>query len=640
MLDYLSCIIFRVFGPLVRALPLPVSLFLGKGIGGCLYYFDFKHRAIAYANIKKALGDKLSPAEISAINKKFYQNFGQNLIEVFLIPIVKKKYFNKYITVEGKAHTTEAFRQGKGVILVAMHAGNWELSNIVCANLGFLFSLFVREQKFARLNKLLNSLRQSQGYKIIQRKNQVRGIVEALKKNEAVGMTVDQGGKSGELVKFFGKDASMATGAVKLALKYGAVILPAYYTRINGPYQKVIIGEPFNINKNAGVKENLQELVFVFEKLILKYPYEYYWPYKIWKYTKEKNVLILSDGKAGHLRQSQAAANIVTSVFSEKDIKTNVDLLNVEFKNKLSRRLLTLSSCLSGKYNCQGCLWCLKKFLEKDNYKSLVSIKPDIVISCGWGLAAVNYIISRDNLAKSIVLMRPSILNTKKFDLIIMPRHDRPPKRKNILITEGALNLIDDNYLQEEADEMKKLIAYSLQPTAFYIGLLIGGDAKKFHLSPDVIHEVARQLKTACEKNNTGILATTSRRTPLNIENSLKEEFKNYPYCESLIIANEENPSFAVGGILGLSRIIVISPESISMISEAVNSKKYVIVFAVRGLDKKHLRFLKYFAQKKYIYLVKPSELAETIEDIKMNNPAINTLKDKYLISEAIKEIV
>jgi len=131
-------------------------MFLGRRLGGLLYYFDRKHKAIAYANIKTALGAKLSPQELSSLVKEFYRSFGQNLIEIFLIPLVDKAYINKYITLEGKEHIFEGFKKGKGVILLSVHAGSWEFSNVICANLGFAFNLFVRGQRYPRLNRLLN----------------------------------------------------------------------------------------------------------------------------------------------------------------------------------------------------------------------------------------------------------------------------------------------------------------------------------------------------------------------------------------------------------------------------------------------------------------------------------------------------
>ena len=238
-----------IFGFIVTFTPIFLSCFLARRIGGLLYYLDYKHRAVAYSNIKTAFGAKLSPKQLARLTREFYRNFGQNLIEVFFIPMVNKKYIEKYISFEGLQYVDEAFKKKKGVILLGVHAGSWELSNIICANLGFSFSVFVREQKFTRLNALLNSYRRQKGCKLIERQNQTRQLIEALKNNEAIGLTADQGGSLGELVTFFGKDASMATGALKLALKYDSVILPAYYTRVKGPYIKTVIDRPLKSRK-------------------------------------------------------------------------------------------------------------------------------------------------------------------------------------------------------------------------------------------------------------------------------------------------------------------------------------------------------------------------------------------------------
>ena len=136
------------------------------------------------------------------------------------------------------------------------------------------------------------------------------------------------------------------------------------------------------------------------------------------------------------------------------------------------------------------------------------------------------------------------------------------------------------------------------------------------------------------------LLITTSRRTSSVAECLLKEEFLNYHRCKLLIIANEKNIPEAVGGILALSKIIITSPESISMISEAVNSRKYVLVFNSPNLSKKHRRFLNYFAKNKYIYLVDAYNLAKKIEEIWSNRPKIHTLGDNLKVCEAIKKIL
>ena len=139
---------------------------------------------------------------------------------------------------------------------------------------------------------------------------------------------------------------------------------------------------------------------------------------------------------------------------------------------------------------------------------------------------------------------------------------------------------------------------------------------------------------------NADILVTTSRRTSFASEEIVNEDFSKYQRCKLLIIANEKNLPQALGGVLGLSEIVISTPESISMISEAVNSKKYVLVFKAQGLDKKHRRFLDNFAKSKYIYLVEPGDLGQGIEDIWRSRPQIQGLKDNLLIREAINKIL
>jgi len=642
VIDYLSCILFRIVGFCIRYLPVSFSLYLGRRFGDLLYYFDLKHRAIAYANIKTAFGQEFTPREIRALTHGFYRNFGQNLIEIFFIPSVDKKYIDKYISFEGLQYIDEAFRKKKGVILLGVHAGSWELSNIICANLGFPFSVFVREQKLPHLNKLLNSYRRQKGCKLIERENQTRQLIEALKNNEAVGLTADQGGKTGESVKFFGKDASMAMGAVKLAFKYDSVILPAYYARVKGPYIKTIIEPPFLVKKTSDpikdIKNNLQELFRVYEKNIRSYPKDYLWTYKIWKYTNEKNVLILNDSKAGHLRQAQAVAKILSSILKEEGITANINTLEVKFKSVLAKNALTLSSCFSGKYNCQGCLWCLRKFLQEDSYRALLRVKPDFIISCGSSLSAVNYILCRENLSKSIVIMRPSVLSAKRFDLVIMPKHDHPPSRRNIVVTTGALNLIDGQYLKEQSEKLIKVSGFKLDAGGSYIGLLIGGDAKNFSLTKEIVRDAITQIKSAAEKLNADILVSSSRRTSKEIEKELKSEFGNYSRCKLLIIANEKNILEAVGGILGLSKIAVVTPESISMVSEAAASGCYSIVFEAK-INKRHDEFLRNMADKGYIHLSRVSEISLLAQRIWKERPRGNILEDNSLVKEAIKRI-
>jgi len=348
---------------------------------------------------------------------------------------------------------------------------------------------------------------------------------------------------------------------------------------------------------------------------------------------------LLSDAKPGHLRQVQAAGQIIKQLFEEKGIKAELRSETVDFRNKAAKAVFVLSSCFASKFSCLGCSVCLKKLLKKDAYNRLALYKPDIVISCSSSAAGVNYIIAKNNFAKSITIMRPPLLSARKFDLVIAPKHDNLGKRKNVLQINGALNLINEDYLKAQGESLKRHIP-GYNPEILYIGLLIGGDSKKFTLNLGKVKEVIVELRKAADKLNAGILITTSRRTPNTIEGLLKDGLKDFPRSKLQIIANENNIPEAVGGILALSNIVITSPESISMISEAASSGKPTLIFNMPGLPKRHEIFLKNLSEGKFIHLAETNEVGKNLKTLLTKSAMLNKLNDSILVKEALRKII
>jgi Kdo2-lipid IVA lauroyltransferase/acyltransferase len=643
--DYCITTLFKVVSFFTYFLPLNFSLFFGRRLGDLVYLIDRKHRAIAYANIRRTVGDKLDWRSCARITRKSYQAFCQNLIEMPIIPRINKQYLQKYIQIEHKEYGYQAFDRGKGVIFLIVHEGNWELSNIIMANLDVAFVLFVRDQGFPRLNALLNKYRLAQGAKIMHKDASLRQLIEVLKSNQSVGMTTDQGGKIGLGVDFFGKDASMSTGAVKLALKYDCAIIPIFYTRVKGPYSKVILDQVFTVTHSADpekdLKDNLQRLMGIYEKYLRRYPHEYLWTYKIYKYSRQREVLILGDGKTGHLRQCQGVAKLLGGQLTGRGIEMQLSESQIQFRSSWCRFVLSCLAKLRGKYQGQGAaMLYLRWALTPQSWQDLARLNPEIIISAGGQISPVNYLLAKECQARSVVLMRPGILSARKFNLAIIPRHDLPVARKNVVVTEGALNLIDAQYL---AEKTKSLSASGLLPVSLAnacIGVLIGGDSKEFSLSVGLIEELIREIKKSCQSMNADVLITTSRRTAVQVEEVLKKEFSAYPRCKLLVIGRQNNNPDVVGAILGSSSIIISSPESISMVSEAVSAGKYVVVFNAEGLSAKHLRFLRHYQDKKYIYLEQTCDLSLRIDRLLKDKPAINSPQDNLKVIEGLNRIL
>lgn len=645
----------KFFGFIVRRLPLKMALWLGRMMGTLAYYWDVKHKSQAYANLKVAFSHTKSSDEIKKITKNLFQNYGQNLIELFRMPLMNSSRFEGYIKVEGKEHVGEALKKGKGVILLAMHFGSWELASLASARLGFPYKVMVRSQKkYSRLDDLLNAHRAGGGYVPISRGLGTRDFVKSLKNNEVVGMVVDQGGRDGVLVPFFGRQASMSVGALRMGLRGNVPICFCVIIREqDGLHHRMVIHQPFDLENTGNLEQdiaaNLKRITKLMEGYICQYPSEYMWFYKIWKYSKEANITILSDGKMGHLRQSQAVACMTQQALAERGIETMVQTIPMNFRNRLAARGLSLLSFFLHPLICQGRLEFLKWFLSGESFRQVMAIKADFIISCGSSVAGVNYLLSHDHHAKSIVILRPGLLGFHRFHLVVLPQHDTfflRGHRPGLAITHAAPNRMTPQYLEEQSRLLLNRFSHLKDNLKFKIGLLFGGDSEDVFLSEPQIKVLLHQIKDVCEQINADILATTSRRTPARIEQLLQRDLKKDPRCALLILANQDDVPQAVGGILGLADIIVVSGDSISMISEAASSGKNTIVFlpqtrakVLKGLEK-HRIFMEKLHAQGFILSSDVRNIGRSIYDIAKNKIQTRTIDDHPIILEAVRKII
>ncbi|MBM3252343.1 MAG: hypothetical protein FJZ11_06180, partial [Candidatus Omnitrophica bacterium] len=555
--DYSLFVSAKILSWFFRAMPMNAALYLAKSIGTLGYYLDKKHSKLVYTNIKIAFGENKSLKEIKEITKQSFQNFCQHIVEVLCLPKISHGYIEKHVKFENRHVISDLIEKKQAMILSSMHFGSWELSFVLCDRLGPPFRIIAREhEKYKMTDKLLSAYRQMRPDSVLYRGDSPREMIRIIKSNEILGIVIDQGGREGQLVKFFGKNASMPTGALRLALKFDVPIIVTFIIRESGPYHKIIL-KRLDLENTGDIEKdiqtNLKKIATLGEEMISKYPQQYMWFYKIWKYSDERKIIVLNDGKAGHLRQSQTVADILVKELEKRNLKAGVEILDAKFKNRFSQALLALCSVPAKRRHCLGCLWCLGKFLDDSSYRKISTAKADFIVSCGSALSNLNYILSNDNSAKSISILKPNLLGTNRFDLVIMPEHDFPAKRKNIAITNGSLNLIDEDYLNEQSRRLVTKIPALDKERKTRIGVFIGGDTKRYQISYDAVRDLVSEIKKTSEELDLQILLTTSRRTPADIEELIKRDLNGFSRCRLLIIANQNNIPEAVGGIMGLS---------------------------------------------------------------------------------------
>ncbi len=647
MIDYIAYIIVRLLNEILRFVPISISLWIGRRLGSIAFFFNKKRRLIAYANLKAAFAKEKRPADLKSITKKVYQNLVQTFMEVLNLTKVNRKYVDSYVEVVNMERIRNASSSGRGTILLTGHFGNWELSSLVSSVEGYPILVLAREQKMKRLNELLNRLRESNGCKVIRKGISTKNILKALYEKNIVGILSDQdAGKAGVFVDFFGRPTSSHSGPMEMAKRTNSIILPNFIVRTKGPHHKLFLEEYIDFRNSRpadDIKDNLQKFMKLLESYVRRYPDQWLWLHKRWKSTPTRAILVLNDGKIGHLNQSLAVARQIQKARSTQGYNiddTKIILVDVKFKNKFSRMLLSFVSAFAT-WRCHGCMRCMKFCLEKTSYENLMKSYSEFVISCGSSLAGVNIFVSKENNAKNIVVMKPDIaMASKKFSLLIIPKHDNPPKAKNIVETQVSPNVIDEEMLKKDGESLKRRIQIRERGA---IGLLMGGDNPEFILTTDIVNSIIDSLSKFCTRSDIDLLVTTSRRTPPEAEGILKDRLKNIPQCKLLVVANEMNLDEAVGGILSLSKVVVVSGESISMVSEAISSGKKVIVFSLKkkkDASTKHEIALEDLKKEGYITISKPNDLAAAIERAWNDKRPDKALSDKNNIFEAVRRLI
>lgn len=587
-------------------LPLPINFLFGQFIG-ILFYCKKRKRQIAYRNIKMAFPEKTSK-EVKQILLRSYINFGISLIETLIAPRILK-----YIEFRGKDNI-----DADGGIVTGIHQGSWELYDFACAK-NFKFAVLAKKQKPENLDKIFNEVRRESGLAVCF---SLKEIVKYIKDAWSVGLVVDHGAEDNALfIKFFSHLVPTPSGIIHLARKFNKKIHPSFGYRKKGFYHVVEIGKPIAVgNKSDG--ELLLEINQFYENYLRVNPYEYLWHYKRFKHKKDISVLILSDGKLGHLKQSLA----FLSILKEENIEIAYKIIKFKYRSKLARTLADIFAFFAPK-SWLGYRHCFSFLINDDARKEIDATYADIVVSTASFAASLNKIVAVYLGAKSVSILRPNIpLN--RFDLAIMPKHDRVYSSSSVII-KGALVYPQD--LESKARQCQdKFKLTSNKKIALFIGGVLT-DEEEFLVNLDTF---LHNLKEFSLQNNYKILASASRRTPKKADELIAKHLDGFENTEAIVYPNQQNYDFVFEGFCFLSDFVFVSGESISMVSEVISAKKPCSCVNLENLDYKRKIFHESLDREVY-FLNKPY----TIDKIKLRVSDIFE-ENRQAVKSAIKKIL
>jgi mitochondrial fission protein ELM1 len=203
---------------------------------------------------------------------------------------------------------------------------------------------------------------------------------------------------------------------------------------------------------------------------------------------------------------------------------------------------------------------------------------PELLIATGRQTVALALAIKARNRATFAVQIQDPVAGRARFDLIAVPEHDELTGA-NVIATLGALHRVTPQVLAAAAPRFEPMLRSLPRPL---VAVLLGGANKQYRLS----EARARTLAEGLARLPGGLAITPSRRTGEDAMRIIRAALGAKPAV--IWDGTGENPYF---GFLAHADAIVVTGDSVSMVSEACATGKPVYVFDLEGGSRKFERF-------------------------------------------------
>ena len=346
--------------------------------------------------------------------------------------------------------------------------------------------------------------------------------------------------------------------------------------------------------------------------------------------------ILLSDGKPGHYNQSLGVI--------ERLPECEYHWIDVKFRSKQQDNLLRVLTRLFGGFKLPRWLIkaCLHIALQRDTLDKIYTIAPDVILSTGSSVAAPNLLIGQLFDAKTVTCRCPSPVGVHHFDLAILPRMYWPRRnRVNVCKTLGVPNRAHPEKLEAQRKELQTDLDLSDQRR---IGVLIGGEDRYDTITEITATRLIEVLQRFATKWDSQLLLTTSRRTPLPVEDLIGKQLSNTQYCPILVLAHSENSlTDPVGTIFALSDVIVVTEDSFSMVCEAASSGKRVIILVVdhktRRRPKRHQVYSEIMRHASVVWS-DVADLEIALETALTDEGPVKPLQDTQVAAKAVRQLL
>jgi KDO2-lipid IV(A) lauroyltransferase len=250
-------------------------------------------RRIVLDNLRRVFGATLSEQEIRTMAESYWAHCARFLAEWGLSPFRSKARKKSMVRVENIESPIRAHEQGKGILLLTAHFGNWEVATV--SGIGQypqfkgLLHFVRRPLKPRWVNDFITKRFRRAGFGTVGHSGSLDQILSLLESGNLVVFVFDQhaGGRDGVVVDFCGHPAATFKSLAILALNTGAPVVPTSTWREPDGSHVLRFEDPLPLLQHEKVSEeirlNTRSYNEAIEKMLMRHPEQWIWMHRRWK---------------------------------------------------------------------------------------------------------------------------------------------------------------------------------------------------------------------------------------------------------------------------------------------------------------------------------------------------------------------
>lgn len=286
----------RAWATIIQCFPIGWNLHTARLVGRIWWHVHRKRREIALANLRPALGDRYSEAELRCIARRSFEHLAQlYLVELVMTPrLVNEWSWARYVKLRALGPALRELLRGRGAIMLTGHFGSYELLGYTICRLGLPITAIMRPLDNPLINDYLVRARQAGGLTLLYKKGATAKAPEVLDAGGALCFIADQdAGRKGLFVDFFGRKASTYKSIGLLAMQKRVPIVVGYAARVRpGFHYELVVERIIQPEEWDGQADPLvwitQTFTHELERAIRRHPEQYLWAHGRWKHRPKE----------------------------------------------------------------------------------------------------------------------------------------------------------------------------------------------------------------------------------------------------------------------------------------------------------------------------------------------------------------